>query len=176
MRPLMPIPPPPVERALNYKLIQLRPHPSLLVQACRERPATGRSCTRWLFLYLPLTAFVLAVLYVLVELAFKQLAVWNIRRQVVSLPDIPPALQPLGMPTANPPTTPLSTPGPRPPPAPAMLSSSPPPSGTQVPPPPVSPPQPQPPAPTPRQDLNVRLSPAGLYNTSLISSLGDNAL
>ena len=84
---------------LGYKLIRLKPHPSLLSTSASaprssaiQHPHTRASLTRWVLVYVPVMCMVAAVLYVLCELAFKLLALWNFRRQVVNLPDAPPSL------------------------------------------------------------------------------------
>lgn len=113
------LPSPSPDRSLGYKLIQLRPHPSMLspppgtpAQATPcETPSRTKRLSRWLFVYLPLLAFLVGVLYVLTELALKQLVMWNFRRQVCSLPDDPPSLH-----TPPPPPEKSAPPPPPPPP------------------------------------------------------------
>ena len=96
--------------ALSYSLIRLKPAPHCLprcpmaLTACMQRRgfthvpvhhrpvknARGRShdtLYRWLFLYLPVLALVLLLLYFLAEIFMKRMAMQNIQQQWQMLPE-----------------------------------------------------------------------------------------
>ena len=69
----------------------------------KTRDTGTTSLKRWIFVYLPILGLIIAVLYVLVELMIKHLAVRSVQEQLRSLPekleDLPVA--PVGMAQSN---------------------------------------------------------------------------
>jgi hypothetical protein len=79
---------------LSYSLVRLKPS-RRQKSRCVEPPqdqkskqkATHGSLSRWVFVYLPILALILLVMYVVVELMIKHLAVRTVREHAASLPE-----------------------------------------------------------------------------------------
>ena len=95
-----PPPPPPREEQsnLSYSLVRLRPNPKhfrpTLEQAIARQqgshssqPACRGVLGRWFLVYLPLLALTLVILYILLELFIKHMAMRTVREQASMLPE-----------------------------------------------------------------------------------------